>query len=454
MGLLAGRINESEELLSEERSVLATVGAALQFLAEVDCTGFSREQFADHTIELVAVSQMAMAASAGFVAVGEETACALTKGEASMTAALNSGCRISRRTGTQLDLVGSAPGRYPAFYAAVLAGRITAAHIEVVHRVWRRIDRHQFNAAEADLCDLACMCTPEEFGVYLAEWENHADEDAALDRFLEQQAKQHFQYGFDVFGSVHYSGTVGPEHAEPFVETIETEAKNHRSDDNLPSQALGAGLVELVLSPDGKYRAHLEVLVPQHHPPRPTGLGGTEAATDPEDRDECDAVRAVNQARFDLANTRARAMARQTVPDPTDRSFSGVRTPRTARGTLIPPAIAKQMKASGARVREHVVDTDGNIAGDRHTGRHFNTNQKRLIRLRDSRCRQPGCRRTVCEYDHVDPVDDEGLTLITNGQLLCRRHHRFKHRNDPGPNRPTQFDDSPLMQDIDHPKQE
>ena len=433
-----GRIDEAGQLLTAERAVLSEAADRMKELAETDCRGFTREQFADHTIDLVSAASMAMAASGGFVAVGEETACSLTKGESSMAAALNSRCRISRRHGNQLDLVGSAAGRYPVFYDAVLAGQITAFHIEVVHKVWKRIDRFQFTSAEAHLCELACMCTPEEFADYLAEWEAHADENGALERFLDQQGKQHFRYGFDVFGSVHYSGTVGPEHAEPFIETIETEAKNQKTDKNLPSQALGDAVVELVLNPDGKYRAHLEVLKPEH--------GACDCKADivvSEDEDiEAKKARWVAQGRAEVERARVRACR---VPDPHDLGFSGVYYPRTPRGTLIPPAVAERMKTNGARIRNHTVDSDGNIAGDRHGGRHFGAVQKRLIRLRDNRCRHPGCRRTRCEFDHIEPAEHGGPTLIRNARLLCRLHHHWKHRGDPGPRHSTTFNDTPLL---------
>ncbi|MFW2383088.1 MAG: DUF222 domain-containing protein, partial [Acidimicrobiales bacterium] len=249
--------------LAVERAVMLTATHTLERLSRVDCTGFSREQIADHTVAMVTAAERIRAVSARFMAVSESRASALTKGSRSMTALVNTSCGVTRRQGTTMDLIGSAPDRYALFYQALLEGRIGPGHIEVLHPVWRRVDRHQFNTAEQALVDLAELCTPEEFADYLARWRNHADEDSALDEYIANQAAQHFQYGFDLFGNVHYSGTVGPEHAEPFVETIETEAPKHRSGLNKPSQALGDALVELVLNPDGKYRAHLEILKPE-----------------------------------------------------------------------------------------------------------------------------------------------------------------------------------------------
>ncbi len=456
----AGRNVELSGPLAAERRVLLDAALRQAELAMNNCSGFSREDLADHSLALTSSVERASVVSARFAAVAEERACGLTKGQPSMTAALNSEAGISRRRASQLDLAGSAPARYRLFYDALLIGEITGGHIEVLHPVWKAVDRTQFAAAEQRLVDLAVMCTPEEFRDYLAEWRNHVDEDAALDNYIRNQAEQHFQYGFDLFGNVHYSGTVGPEHAEPFIETVETEAKNHKTEDNKLSHAKGDAIVELLLNPDGKYRAHLEVLVPEHHN---CGCDQTEAEvadakatseTNSPVRDTAEQIttrmwaqlqahRARKQAEDDHRKSIARALQ---IRDPHDLGFSTIYWPRTARGTLIPPASVQRMKTNGARIRTHVVDADGNIVDDRSAGRHFGEVQKRLIRLRDNRCLHSGCRRIAqsCEYDHVEPAEHGGPTLIRNGQLLCKLHHRWKHRQDRGPNRPTIFDDRPL----------
>jgi len=453
MESLAGRNAEISGPLAAERRVLLDAALRQAELAMNDCSGFTREDLADHSLALTSSIERASVVSARFAAVAQEQACGLTRGQHSMTAALNSETGISRRRAAQLDLAGSAPARYPLFYESLLVGEITVGHIEVVHPVWKSVDRKQFCVAEEALVDLARKCTPEEFADYLAEWRNHADEDAALDEYIRNHADQHFQYGYDVFGNVHYSGTVGPEHAEPFIHTIETEADNHTTKDNKPSEAKGDAVVELVLNPDGKYRAHLEVLVPEHHD---CSCGDTrEAVVEPEDdrpfsdtaEEHIARMWTAHQARRDAEDDHHTSIARALqIREPQDLGFSTIYWPRTARGTLLPSAVVQRMKTGRARVRTHRVDADGNVADDRRGGRHFGEVQKRLIRLRDNRCRHSGCRRTArsCEYDHVEPHEHGGPTLIRNGQLLCRFHHRWKHRHDPGPNRPTIFQDRPL----------
>jgi len=54
--------------------------------------------------------------------------------------------------------------------------------------------------------------------------------------------------------------------------------------------------------------------------------------------------------------------------------------------------------------------------------------QQRFVKVRDRRCRWPGCRRRPgrCDLDHGRPYDEGGPTDCWNLCCLCRRHHRIK----------------------------
>ncbi|TKJ33370.1 hypothetical protein A6V29_16120 [Blastococcus sp. CCUG 61487] len=54
--------------------------------------------------------------------------------------------------------------------------------------------------------------------------------------------------------------------------------------------------------------------------------------------------------------------------------------------------------------------------------------QRRLVTVRDRRCRVPGCGRRAerCDIDHGHPYADGGTTACENLCCLCRRHHRIK----------------------------
>jgi hypothetical protein len=53
---------------------------------------------------------------------------------------------------------------------------------------------------------------------------------------------------------------------------------------------------------------------------------------------------------------------------------------------------------------------------------------KDFVKLRDQKCRAPGCVRNAmrCDVDHVKAWDDDGETNVDNLVSLCRRHHVLK----------------------------
>ncbi|NNE94630.1 MAG: HNH endonuclease, partial [Acidimicrobiales bacterium] len=373
-------------------------------------------ELADVITDLVTSTEQAAVVAGRFIAFGENNACALTKGSKSMTPLLTSTCRVSRARVRQLRRAGLASERFPHFHRALMDGQITMSHIDVVQPVWRSVNSGEFAGAEAALVALAAECTPEEFKEYLDEWEAVANPDQHLDEFIKAQAEQHLLLQYDLNGNLHLTGTIGPVHAEPFAQTVANRAEPIKAEnpDRFRSATAMDALVDLVLNPDGKYRAHLEVLMPDVSRPARIGTRDTTSDTTP-------------------------------VRVHRDLGFSARHYPRTARGTLIPPAVAQQLRAT-SQVRHHNVDRYGNLTTDTAAGRHFTTAQRRLIRLRDHRCRHTGCTSSAnrCEVDHIRPWMHYGPTLIRNGQLLCSFHHRYKHRHDPGPHRTSLFDDSPI----------
>jgi hypothetical protein len=68
-----------------------------------------------------------------------------------------------------------------------------------------------------------------------------------------------------------------------------------------------------------------------------------------------------------------------------------------------------------------------------HLGRKvrtFTRNQRRAIAFRHPTCGFPGCpvRAVRCQFHHVVPWEDGGLTDVENGVPLCRHHHRSVHQ--------------------------
>ena len=56
---------------------------------------------------------------------------------------------------------------------------------------------------------------------------------------------------------------------------------------------------------------------------------------------------------------------------------------------------------------------------------------KRALRVRDEHCRFPGCRMPArrCDIDHTTAREHDGPTEIGNLAHLCRRHHTLKHHS-------------------------
>jgi hypothetical protein len=424
----SAEFNTGGGYLLEERQRLLTVSERLREIATTDNSHMSRAELADVITDLVANTEQAAVVAGRFVAFGEHNTCALTKGCKSMTPLLTSTCRVSRTRARQLRRAGLASERFPHFHRALMDGHITMAHIDVVQPVWRAVDSGEFAAAESSLAHLAAMCTPEEFKDYLNEWEAVSNPDEHLDGFIRAQAEQHLLLQYDLNGNLHLTGTIGPLHAEPFAHTVANRAKPIKANnpDRYGSTAAMDALVDLVLNPDGNYRAHLEIL--------DTGGGHTNSDAGPHDTDT-------------LRNNPDGPDRASRVRRHRDPGFAARYYPRTSRGTLIPPAITQHLAAT-ARVRHHQLCPNGNLATDNPAGRRFTTSQQRLIRLRDHHCQHPGCTTPAhsCHTDHVIPWHQRGPTLIRNGQLLCTFHHRYKHRNDFSPTRIRTriFDNSPL----------
>jgi len=67
---------------------------------------------------------------------------------------------------------------------------------------------------------------------------------------------------------------------------------------------------------------------------------------------------------------------------------------------------------------------------DRHADRRRpGAELSRHIRIRDRRCRFPGCSAPAsrCDDDHQLAWADGGRTTMANGHSLCGYHHRVRH---------------------------
>lgn len=304
------------------------------------------------------------------------------------------------------------------------------------------------------MANLAARCTPEEFARKLAEWDAHADVNEHYEEFLRAQARRQVHFQRDLFGSVYIDGVLEPIQGEVLQRAVTQHAQTLVGEGVSPRQARHDALIDLVLGEaKDRPRPHIEIIYPQPEadsnqpatqvtqaraPARPVGpQNGWTSPTEPSD--------AIFDASFE--KWMAPQLRAWAIPDIGTPTFEEIHYPRTTQGTLIPPLVVDQL-AARALVWIHTLTPNGDIADDRPAGRHFTGPQKRLIRLRDNHCQHTGCQRQAqnCHYDHTQPWETNGPTLINNGQLLCPFHHRWKHRNNPGPKTPTNalFADTPL----------
>jgi hypothetical protein len=102
-----------------------------------------------------------------------------------------------------------------------------------------------------------------------------------------------------------------------------------------------------------------------------------------------------------------------------------------ADGSPARRTVAAVMLCSGW-VRRIIRDPHtGNVLDVGRAHRRFTPRQRRALVIRDGGCVFPGCDRKPkwCDAHHLRPWEDDGLTNLDNGVLLCRRHHTFIHHN-------------------------
>jgi hypothetical protein len=96
----------------------------------------------------------------------------------------------------------------------------------------------------------------------------------------------------------------------------------------------------------------------------------------------------------------------------------------------IPLGVAEAIAASApsfTRILTH--PETGTVLSVGRTSYAVPADLRRLVRLRDERCRFPGCERDAsgCDIDHTRSWEHGGATAHDNLACLCRSHHRLKH---------------------------
>jgi hypothetical protein len=104
------------------------------------------------------------------------------------------------------------------------------------------------------------------------------------------------------------------------------------------------------------------------------------------------------------------------------------RVAQTAFGSVISPTWARRFLCDAA-VSRIVLSAASEVLDAGRTTRTFTAAQTRAITARDQHCIWPGCDTPAawCDAHHIHHWADGGHTSITNGALLCGRHHDRVH---------------------------
>jgi uncharacterized protein DUF222/HNH endonuclease len=97
-------------------------------------------------------------------------------------------------------------------------------------------------------------------------------------------------------------------------------------------------------------------------------------------------------------------------------------------GELLSPAVLRRM-ACDARILPMVLGGDGEVLDLGRSERLFTPAQRKAIWHRDRQCTFPGCTIPAqwTDVHHVEWWSRGGPTNVSNGALLCGRHHTLVH---------------------------
>lgn len=96
----------------------------------------------------------------------------------------------------------------------------------------------------------------------------------------------------------------------------------------------------------------------------------------------------------------------------------------------IPAALARRIICSGGQAwirRLYTDPVDHSLTDCDQRRRRFDGTLAKIVTIRDSRCRQPGCDSPIRHLDHILAFHTGGLTTKSNAQGLCGRSHTIKH---------------------------
>ncbi len=291
---------------------------------------------------------------------------------------------------------------FPVFAEAFAAGELTERHVRELHELDNHRVHLQLIESQEMLVEAARDCDFSDFVNVLAYWLNAADPDGVEPS--EQVAKTLCSYRKRSDGSVTGRFSFDPLTGQAFRRLLDVESQTLFREDaeagvtRTPTQRQGSALINLMV--------------------RGSRSGGDSSITP-----------LINLVMGqELAETILEQLADgdgvSVEPDHADIN----RRCELDDGTPIHPRLAASAFAVG-RFRRIVFDSESRPVDVAATLRAFPPwmRQVLLVRAR-GRCQIPGCDAPFAwlQADHITPHSKGGPTTLSNGQILCDPHNKWK----------------------------
>jgi len=291
---------------------------------------------------------------------------------------------------------------FPVFARAFAAGELTHRHVHELSKLDKPRTHRSLVDSQDYLVDAAQGCDFVDFVNVLVYWLNGADPDGTEP--VEQVAKTGCSYRKHSDGSVSGRFFLDPLSGQLFRNTIDGETQRlfrQESENNIrrsPWQRTGQALLNQLA--------------------KATGVKGTISVTP-----------LINVAiGQELAENLIQLLSGEDVePVGPDHRIVDRRC-ELQDGTPLHPRLAAAAVAAG-RFRRVVFDTGSRPIDVAVKARGFPPWMKQTLLLKArGRCQIPGCDAPLAwlQADHIKPHSQGGPTKLTNGQILCNPHNKWK----------------------------
>ncbi len=291
---------------------------------------------------------------------------------------------------------------FPVLAGAFEAGAVAACHLHAIRRLDSVRTRFALVGDQQFFIDTAGSVDFKDFGRVLAYWSNAADPDGAEPR--DQVAKTGLWYRRHGDGAVSGRFYYDPLNAQVFANAVETESQRlFRADAEACSQRHASyrdaeSLINLVVKGAGTCGSAAVTPLINIVMSQPVAERLLQQIDDP-------GVGPV-EVRYDDLDGRCEFLD----------------------GTPLHPTFALAALAA-ARLRRVVLDTRSKPVDTSVTARSFPPWMKHLLLIEArGRCRAPGCDAPFpwLQADHITPHATGGQTKLSNGQVLCDPHNKWK----------------------------